>query len=326
MGATLKRDVQVEGVVQPLSELALGTAFYGPDQRERWFRMLDEFVEAGGTVIDTARGYGGGDSEKLIGAWMEDRGSRVDVAIITKCGLRDDGLLPADDFSGMVIEELSRSLDCLRTDRVDLYMLHRDNPSVPVAEIMDCLNGELARGRIRALGASNWEYARVDEANEYAHRRGLTGFAAVSNNISLAVPAASFYPGLVSADESGETWHAETGIPLIAWSSQARGFFTGRYAAEMRSSPASVEEGFTRRMLEVYCTDDNLERLRRAQELGQKRGGYSAVQVALAWVLHRPFPVVPIVGPHSTAELRSCIEATSMELTKAELTALSLAA
>jgi len=314
MGTPLKRGLRVEGVDKPVSELALGTAFYGLDDEEVWFRMLDEFVDAGGTVIDTARAYRGGDSEKLIGRWIEARRSRDDVVLVTKCGHGTDGTLPAENFAGMVAEELAQSLDCLRTDYVDLYMLHRDNAAIPVGEIMDCLNVELGRGRVRAIGASNWEYARVDEANEYVQRQGLRGFAAVSNNISLAAPTCPFYPGLVSVDADGERWHARTGTPLVSWSSQARGFFTGQYSADVPDGA----RGFAKRMLEVYGTEENQERLRRARELGEKKGGYSAVQVALSWVLHRPFPVVAIVGPHSREELSSCVEAAAMELTEAE--------
>jgi aryl-alcohol dehydrogenase-like predicted oxidoreductase len=326
MGAMLNRRLRVEGVGKPVSQLALGTAFYGFDNRGLWFRMLDEFVEAGGTVIDTARAYGGGESEKLIGMWMQARGARDNVVLITKCGLGKHGALPEHDFTGMVAAELTQSLECLRTDCVDLYMLHRDNPSLAVAEIMECLNGELARGRVRAIGASNWQYARVDEANEYARRHGLKGFAAISNNLSLAVPTGPFYPGLVSVDAVGERWHARTATPLVSWSSQARGFFTGRYSRTPPDGVHSVADGFAKRMLEVYCTDENHERLRRAQELGESKGGYSAVQMALAWVLHRPFPVVAIVGPHTTEELASCVEAASIELTEAESRWLTAAA
>jgi aryl-alcohol dehydrogenase-like predicted oxidoreductase len=206
-------------------------------------------------------------------------------------------------------------------------MLHRDNQQMPVAEVLEPLNDEVAGGRISALGASNWEYRRVTEANEYAYKHNMKGFAVVSNNISLAVPTASFYKGLVSTDKMGERWHEETGIPLVPWSSQARGFFTGRYSRQMRDDLAAATsdmDGFTRRMIEVYCTDENLERLTRAKELGEKKGGYTAVEVALAWLLHKPFPIVPIVGPHTREELASCVKAISLPLTEWETKWLNL--
>ena len=126
----------------------------------------------------------------------------------------------------------------------------------------------------------------MDEANAYAKQHGLKGFAVVSNNLSLAVPSAPFYPRLVSTDPAGERWHAKTGIPLLSWSSQARGFFTGHYADAVQRQTDGSGDAFTAKLIEVYGTQENLERLRRARELGERLGGYSAVQVALAWLLH----------------------------------------
>jgi len=311
----------VSGLDKVVSTLVLGTAFYRLDAKQQWFDLLDAFLLLGGTAIDTARQYG--ESEAVIGEWMQSRGVRDQMVVITKCG-HGDGQLPVHNFHGVVGQELETSLHHLRTDHVDVYMLHRDNPSLPVGEVIERLNAEIDARRVRALGASNWAYARVDEANKYAREQGAKAFAVVSNNLSLAVPTAPFYPGLVSVDEAGERWHQETGIPLMPWSAQARGFFTGRYAPELRGRAGSTGNGFTSRMIEVYGTDENLERLRRAQDLGQKRGGYSATQVALAWVLHKAFPVVPIVGPHTRAELQSCVEATSLELSDDDLKWLNL--
>ena len=296
--------------------LTLGTASYQLASADVWFGVLDRFVEQGGMLIDTARDYG--DSEEVIGRWLSSRGVREQVILATKGGQGRCHGLAREDFARTLEDELSRSLQSLGTDTVDLYLLHRDSPTVPVAAIMDVLNAELCRGRVRALGASNWEYQRVAEANDYARRQGLQGFAVVSNNLSLAVPTGPFYPGLVSVDSAGERWHAATGIPLIPWSAQARGFFTGRYTPEMLTGAVAVRDSFERRMLDVYCTDANVERLRRAVELGRRKGGYSAVEVALAWLLRKPFPVVPIVGPRSPTELDSCIGAGALCLTDDE--------
>ncbi len=322
MGAKLQAKTEMPGVDRPASDLALGTAFYRVQDRELCFRILDDFRSYGGTLIDSGRLYG--DSEAVIGEWMDARAARDEMVTITKCGHGPDGFLPAEDFEDVVTEELATSLECLRTDCIDVYMLHRDNPSVPVARIMDRLNREVDRGRVRALGASNWAYPRIDMANEYADRHGLKGFVSVSNNISLAVPTGPFYTGLVSTDGAGERWHERTGTPLIAWSAQARGFFVGGYTTEMRERAASIGEGFTRRMIDIYCTDENLERLERARALGEQKGGVSATQIALAWLLHKPFPLLPIVGPHTPEELTSCVEATSIQLSEDEIGWLNL--
>lgn len=313
----------IEGISKPVSKLALGTASYNMDSKEIWLGILDDYVELGGTIIDTARGYG--TSEQVLGPWLENCSARDQIVIITKCGLDGGGVLPADDFPALVREELTTSLHTLRTDYIDVYMLHRDNKQMPVWEILEPLNNEIANGHIHTLGASNWEYQRVTEANEYAYKHNMKGFAVVSNNLSLALPTVPFYSGLISADKAGERWHEKTGIPLIPWSSQARGFFTGRYLPQTHNDPASsAMDGFTSMMIKAYCTEENLERLARAKELGEKKGGYTAVEVALTWLLHKPFPIVPIVGPHTREELTSCVKAISLSLTEWELKWLNL--
>ena len=316
MKRKMKSLLLIPGVDKPVSELALGTVWFNFRDKERIFELLDEFVAWGGTTLDTARGYG--ESEDVIGLWMESRGNREKIFILTKGGLSKENpvCLEEKKFREKVKEDITLSLQALRTDYIDLWLLHRDSPAVPVQEVIECLNDELERGRIRAFGGSNWKPSRVDEANEYAERHGLKGFVAVSNNLSLAVPTGPFYPGLVSVDKEGERWHIRTRIPLFSWSSQARGFFTGRYSPDMRDT--SHLDEFQARMVRVYCTQENFERLRRAKELGERKGGYSAMQIALAWVLHKPFPVIPIVGPRTEEELGSCVEALSIELNEWE--------
>lgn len=309
----------VGGIPQPISRLALGTAFFSLKDAASRYKLLDAFVEAGGTLLDSGRQYG--DSEAVIGSWLAGRGVRDRVVLLTKCA-HGDGKIPAAGFPALVARELDASLEALQTDCVDLYLLHRDNHELTVAEILEPLNAEVKRGRVRAIGASNWEYRRLREAHRYAQEHGLERFSVVSNNLSLAEPAAAFYPGLVSADAAGEEWHQRTGTPLIPWSSQARGFFAGEYSVEQREQVrggALKADNFTRRMLTVYGTDDNFARRDRARQLGERKGGYSATEVALAWLLHKPFPVVPVVGPRTVPELESCLRATQLQLDGQEI-------
>jgi len=313
---TLKRNHQIPGIRRPLSSLALGTAWFSLADVEHCFDLLDEFLRLGGTLIDSARSYG--DSEAVLGRWLASRGRRDEVVLLTKCA-HGNAIMPAEDFEGTVTGEMSQSLVTLGTEQVDLYLLHRDNPAVPIGRVVERLRREVEGGRARALGASNWSTERVDEANAYAARHGLPGFRLVSNNLSLAVPRAPFYPRLVSTDAAGERWHAATGIPLLSWSSQARGFFTGQtepaMQAALRGESIVDQDAYTQRMVEVYGTAENLERLRRARVLGEELGGCTAVQVALAWLLHKPFALIPVVGPRTLVELRSCVEATTIHLT-----------
>lgn len=167
----------------------------------------------------------------------------------------------------------------------------------------------------------NWSSARsdipwrIEAANDYARQQGLVGFAAVSNNLSLAAPTGPFYPGLLSVDQAGQRWHAQTGIPLFSWSAQAQGFFSGRFHPHVQDNP---------NMVRVYYTEENFERLRRATWLGQKKGGYTATQIALAYLHHLPLPLFPIVGPLTREEVASCVEALQIPLTEWEVKWLNL--
>lgn len=301
-------------VDKPASRLAIGTGFYRPDAQDQRFEILDRFRELGGTVIDTGRHYG--ESEVVVGNWLESRNAWQDMLVTTKC-CHGPGIL-TEDFDEVMDREIEQSLEYLKTDCVDVYMLHRDNPEIPVARIIDKLNEKIADNKTKAIAASNWDYDRVEEANSYARDNGLAGFTLVSNNISLAKQKEMFFPGLVQCNEEGVKWHRENNVPIMSWSSQARGFFTGKWTREMRDD-IDKHEGFDKRMLEVYATDENLARLARAQELAKKKGDYTAVEIALAWLINQDIDIIPVVGCHTVGELESCAKAVGLKLSPEEL-------
>ena len=151
----------------------------------------------------------------------------------------------------------------------------------------------------------------------YARDRGLQGFSAVSNHLALARSALPFWPGLMTVGPDGRRWHRRTGIPLLVFSSQARGFFSGRYGPHQRTAPGTLDQ-LDARVIEVYGSDANFARLQRARQLGREKGGYSATQVAVAWLLHQPLPLIPIIGPRNREELASSFDALSLRLTPEE--------
>ena len=191
-----------------------------------WHDLLEHYLEYGGTVLDTARGYG--ESEQVIGRWLAQRGARERLVLLTKGGHGQRHGVTEGDFAAAIEAELSTSLEVLGTEQVDLYLLHRDSLAFDVGTIIEALNGELRRGRVRALGASNWDYDRIEQANAYARDRGLQGFSVISNHLALAQSAEPFWPGLVAVGSDGRRWHRRTGVTLLVFSSQARGFFSGR--------------------------------------------------------------------------------------------------
>src|SRR6185312_11609360 len=159
----------VAGIDRPVSRLVLGSMMFGPARSAHWFALLDRYRESGGNCIDTAAVYGNGAAERTVGAWMADRGLRDDMVVIGK------GACTTDSTPDLVSTELRESLHRLGTDHVDIYLMHRDNPAVPVGDFVERLNEHLRAGEIRAYGGSNWSPRRIAEANTYAARHGLVG-------------------------------------------------------------------------------------------------------------------------------------------------------
>ncbi|WP_163539995.1 aldo/keto reductase [Gracilibacillus sp. YIM 98692] len=301
------KTITIPGLEKPVSTLIQGSDYFKPSIYEKVCTVLDRFFKIGGTTIDTAHVYCGGESEVAIGQWLKDRDNREDVVILTK-GAHHDKNGPRVNPAA-IRQDLFESLERLQTNYVDLYALHRDDPDVPVSDIIDELNKHINSGRIKAIGISNWSVERIQEANDYAKANGLVGFTFNSPNLSLAKANEPFWPGCVSADEAYCAWHEEHQLPLLSWSSQARGFFTGRFSPDDHSNADLVR---------VFYNDANWERLRRAEELAKEKG-VNKIQIALSYVLNQPFPTCALIGAQNEEELLSCYEGSKIMLTREEL-------
>ncbi|MGW6277421.1 aldo/keto reductase [Kribbella sp. NPDC055071] len=266
--------------------------------------IFDDFVERGGTTFDTAYIYGGGRGEKLLGQWHTSRGNRDEIVVIGK-GAHTPHCDPES-----ITRQLNESLERLQTDHVDLYLMHRDNEEIPVSEFVDVLHEHFKAGRVKAYGGSNWSLERFDAANAYAEAQGKQPFTLLSNHLSLARAYDVPWAGCrhVSDDES-QAWLEQRQVALFPWSSQARGFFTGRAKPEDRSDEELVR---------CFYSDENFRRLDRARELAAAKG-VEPTAIALAWLLHRPYPVFPLIGPRHLSETRTSTPGLSVQLTDEEV-------
>jgi aryl-alcohol dehydrogenase-like predicted oxidoreductase len=303
----------IPGLATPLSRIALGTASFSSDDYAQAAGLLDAFVELGGTCIDTAHVYGHGASERAIGRWLAERHNRADVVLIDK-GCHPIGGSGPRVTPQAIYADLTESLERLQTDSIDLYLLHRDDERVAVDSLIEALNEECAAGRVRVFGASNWRIERIVAANVYAAQHGLAGFVVSSPNLSLARPKEPMWVGCISLTDADRAWHTAAQFPVVAWSSQAGGFLSGRFSRDDTSNAD---------MLRVWYSDENFERLRRATELGRQKGTGS-MSIALAYVLSQPFPTVALVGPATVAELHDSCRALAIDLTADEVAYLDL--
>jgi aryl-alcohol dehydrogenase-like predicted oxidoreductase len=306
----------IPGLALPASRLALGMGDLSTENLGLAGDLLDAFVARGGTLVDTAPMYRNGGSERALGAWLSKPGRREGVLVATKAGYWRFGD-PTRLTAAEIAFDLGQSLERLGTEYVDLLLLHLDDPGVAPGPLVDALDGHRVRGRVRAYGGSNWTPARLDAANAYAAAHGLAPFVAGSPNLGLAVPEEPMWPRCLSVagDPESLEWYRHRRVPLLAWSSQANGFFSERFA------PGRIDDPDVAR---VYDSAANWERRRRAERLGADLGA-TATQVALAWVLSQPgLEVYAVVGPRSIAELESSLAAAEIRLTPTQISWLNL--
>jgi aryl-alcohol dehydrogenase-like predicted oxidoreductase len=306
-GHGLMRYGSIKGVNKPMSRLILGV----DNQPNISYAsvMFDDFYERGGNVFDTAFIYMGGMAEGLLGQWVRNRGIREQVVILDK-GAHTPFCTPAD-----LTKQFEISLERLQTDYVDLYCMHRDNPDIPAGEFIDVLNEQWRAGRIKVFGGSNWTAERVEEANAYAARTGQQGFSVLSNNFSLARMIEPPWAGCMSASTvEFRAWLTANQMPLLPWSSQARGFFLPHVTPDYAGDPEVVR---------CWFADDNFERKQRAVALAEKHG-VQPINIALAYVLFQPFPTFPLIGPRTLEETRSSLQALSVTLSEEEVRWLNL--
>ena len=301
----------VAGLDKPVSRLVVGC-----DNQRTYAHaaaVFDAFVEAGGNCFDTAFVYQAGLPERLLGQWLKNRGSLRDELVVIVKGAHPPHCDPAS-----VTAQLHTSLERLGIGRADLYLMHRDNPAVPVGEFVDVLNEHHTAGRIGAFGGSNWSVARVQEANAYAAARGLRGFTAVSNNFSLARMVEPVWDGCISAsDAESRGWFTREQAALFAWSSQARGFFLPQPPPRFGNSPTENE------IIRCWHSDDNFQRRERALALARERG-VEAINIVLAYVLCQPFPTFALFGPRTLEEIRTSLPGLTVDLSPEELAWLDL--
>ena len=306
----------IPGVKRPVSRLAQGSMMLSRANLDHSFGVLDAMLENGVNMLDTAHCYGE-DNERIPGEWCASRGVRDDFIMLAK-GAHPDAN-GSRCYPEAITEELNLSLDRMGFDYIDLYVLHRDDASVPVGEIVDCLSEHADAGRIHAFGGSNWTLERVQAANEYAAANGRTPFAVSSPNFSLALAGKPMWADCLSIQNRDQAaareWYHETDMPLVTWSSIARGFFSGRFRTADEETEGQILEGFAR---ETYAAPENYQRLGRAYELAAEKG-VSVPQIAIAYVLNYPLNIFALVGSATPDEVKSNAAAVDLELTPEEI-------
>jgi aryl-alcohol dehydrogenase-like predicted oxidoreductase len=264
---------------------------------------LRAFVEAGGNLVDTAYGYGGGDSETILGGLLDGTVPREELVICTKAGIsRAGGQRRVDVSRRGLMAQLETSLGRLGTDHVDLWLVHTWSDEVPLTETLSALEWAAASGRARYVGVSNysgWQSARAFSLLESAR------IPLVANEIEYS---------LVCRTPEHEVAPAATslGYGLLPWSPLGRGVLTGKYRNGIPSGSRAASNdfpGFAERFL-----DEHARHVADAVAMAARGLGAKPAEVALAWVRDRPGVAAPIVGARTAAQLRSALASLELSL------------
>lgn len=300
----------IPGLPLPMTRLVIGCD--NRDTPAEGAIVWDAWMEAGGNAFDTAFVYGGGRHEGVLGQWIASRGVEGEIVVIAK-GAHSPYCTPR-----AIGAQLDISLDRLGLAHAPIYVMHRDNPEVPVGEFVDAVTRLHRAGRIGIWGGSNWSPARFAEAQDYAKAHGLLAPQILNNNLSLAVMEKPVWPGCVTSNDAATLgFLRERGVVHLSWSSQARGYFLPEALRDRLPADTAPET--------CFGSEANAERRRRAERLAAERG-VTANNVALGWVLAQPFPSLALIGPRSPGEIASTLPALAVDLTPGEVAWLNLEA
>jgi len=301
-----------------VSRLCLGMMTYGTPAWRPWILseedsrpLIREAVEAGINFFDTANMYADGVSEEVTGRALRDFAKREEVVIATKVffptgkGPNDRGLSRKH-----ILAAIDDSLRRLGTDYVDLYQIHRWDYDTPIEETVEALHNVVRSGKARYVGASSmhaWQFAK---ALHVAERHGWTRFVSMQNHYNL-----------IYREEEREMIPllADQGIGMIPWSPLARGFLAGNRTREGWGETLRAKtDDYGQRL---YYQESDFDVVERVRELAERKNA-QPIQVALAWLLSKPYVTAPIVGVSKPGQLKSLLGAFEVKLDAEEVRAL----
>ncbi|MBV9447875.1 MAG: aldo/keto reductase [Streptosporangiaceae bacterium] len=305
-----------------VSSLALGTMTFGVETDEDGaHQQLDRFIEAGGTLVDTANTYGAGRSEEIIGRWFASRPADVTGRVVLATKAR----FPQDDSPnglGLSARHLPRALDeslrRLGLESVDLYQVHAFDPLTPLEETLRTLDGFIRAGKIRYYGLSNFTGWQLTKAVHLARALNIAGPVTLQPQYSLLVREIEWeiVPAAMDA-----------GMGLLPWSPLGGGWLSGKYRREERPSGATRLGEDPNRGMEAYDrrgTDRTWDVIAAVQKIAEERG-VSMAEIALAWVTGRPGVSSTILGARTIGQLEANLRSADLRLTSAENAALDAA-
>ena len=296
-----------------ISPFVLGTNVFGHTVNEKTgFEILDAFRESGFETIDTANSYTmwapgnkGGESETIIGNWMKDRGARKEMIIATKVGWEI-----TDEIKGLtrkqIITEVENSLRRLRTDYIDLYQSHRDDPGTPQEETLSAYDELVQQGKVRVIGASNYSADRLAEALAISAEKGYPRYESLQ-------PLYNLYDR-EDYEQNLEQFCLSEDLGVIPYFAIARGFLTGKYRGDNDVSKSPRGNN----VKNTYFNDRGWRILSALDDISAEHSA-TPVQIALAWLIARPSITAPISSATSPEQLKELLGSAEISLTEDDI-------
>jgi len=314
---------KIKGLDKKISKLIIGND--NQTEFDSAAKLWDHWISIGGNAFDNAHIYGNGLMETLMGDWQEKRKIRDNIVLIAK-GAHTPNCDPIS-----ISSQLTESLDRLKTDFADIYIMHRDNQDIPVGEFMDVLNNEVNKGRIKIFGASNWTLERFKEANEWVEKNNIQPMSILNNNLALSKMIKPLWAGCVSSNNDLILDYLnKTQTAHLSWSSQGRGYFLSDDICQAIEDKITKDESSWRQPgenssgpLSCYDSPDNRERKHRAIKLAEKLN-VTAQNIAGTWPLNQSFPSFALIGPRTTSETDTSLPSLDIRITKEQVDWLNL--
>jgi aryl-alcohol dehydrogenase-like predicted oxidoreductase len=297
-----------------VSAFCLGAMYFGSrTDKGTSYQILDRYVEAGGTFLDTANiyarwvpGYVGGESETLLGEWMRERKNRAQMFIASKVGFDYPGV-ERGLRAQQIVTECEKSLERLGIDTIDLYYAHRDDRNTPVEETLEAFDRLVKAGKVRFIGASNFLAWRLEEARWASQAQGWAEYCCIQQRYSYIrpKPGASFDPQIAANDDLLDYCRARE-IRLLAYSPLLGGAYT-------RADRAFVDQ---------YLGPDTDARVAALGAVVEEIGA-TANQIVLAWMVQSDPAVIPLVGASTVEQLQEDLGAQDVKLSTEQMARLN---
>ena len=300
----------IKGLEKKISKIIIGN----DNQREysKAIQLWDSWFNLGGNTFDNSTYYREGKLEIFLGEWIKSRKLLNQVVVISKAG--SENTQPSE-----IPLFIKKSLDRLKMQTLDIFILHHDNEEVPTNEFVDVLNEQVKGGLIKIFGASNWKKKRFEESIIWSKKNNKIPFAIVNNNLALAKMNHPLWNDCVSSNNKEFISYLKNyNQTHFSWSSQARGFFI-----EDTFLRKFFRRKFHKYLKNCFFSEDNLERKKRAAILAKKYN-CKTNDIALAWVLNQQFPSYAIIGPKKISQLNFSLNSLKFKLNNNELEWLNL--